>query len=55
MVLTEPLKRTVNSLELIESGLKIYFTGPSDKMSDDVLFFGSHTCPMTFSTVLTRK
>ena len=29
-------------------GLKISFTGPSDKMSDDVEF-GSDICPMTFS------
>ena len=36
------------------SGLKIYFTGPSDKMSGDVEF-GSDICPMTFSSVLTRK
>jgi hypothetical protein len=28
--------------------------GPSDKMSDDVEF-GSDICPMTFSSVLTRK
>jgi hypothetical protein len=34
------------------SGLKISFTGPSDKMSDDV---GSDICPMTFSSVLTWK
>jgi hypothetical protein len=36
--------------------LKIYFTGPSDRMSDDVEF-GSDipVCPMTFSSVLTRK
>jgi hypothetical protein len=36
------------------SGLKIYFTGPSDKMSGDVVFV-SDICPMTFSSVLTRK
>jgi hypothetical protein len=36
------------------AGLKISFTGPSDKMSDDVEF-GSDICPMTFSTVLTWK
>ena len=36
------------------SGLKISFTGPSDKMSGDVEF-GSDICPMTFSSVLTRK
>jgi hypothetical protein len=30
------------------SGLKISFTGPSDKMSDDVEF-GSDICPMTFA------
>ena len=35
-------------------GLKIYFTGTSDKMSGDVEF-GSDICPMTFSSVLTRK
>ena len=35
-------------------GLKISFTGPSDKMSGDVEF-GSDICPMTFSSVLTRK
>ena len=36
------------------AGLKISFTGPSDKMSGDVEF-GSDICPMTFSSVLTRK
>ena len=36
------------------AGLKISFTVPSDKMSDDVEF-GSDICPMTFSTVLTWK
>ena len=36
------------------AGLKIYFTGPSDKMSDDVEL-GSDICPMIFSSVLTRK
>ena len=36
------------------SGLKISFTGPSDKMSGDVEF-GSDICPMTFSSVLTWK
>jgi hypothetical protein len=35
-----------------EAGLKIYFTGPSDKMSVE---FGSDICPMTFSSLLTRK
>jgi hypothetical protein len=44
--------RCNNSSE--NTGLKIYFTGPSDKMSDDVEF-GSDICPMTFSSVLTRK
>jgi hypothetical protein len=39
---------------LMFAGLKIYFTGPSDKMSGDVEF-GSDICPMTFSSVLTRK
>jgi hypothetical protein len=34
-------------------GIKIYFTGLSDKMSDDVEF-GSDICPMTFSSFLTR-
>ena len=38
----------------LDSGLKISFTGPSDKMSGDVEF-GSDICPMTFSSVLTRK
>ena len=33
------------------SGLKISFTGPSDKMYGDVEF-GSDICPMTFSSVL---
>ena len=39
------------------AGLKIYFTGPSDKMSDetDDVEFGSDICPMTFSSVLTWK
>jgi hypothetical protein len=41
-------------IEPLCSGLKIYFTGPSDKMSDDVEF-GSDICPMTFSSVLTWK
>jgi hypothetical protein len=36
------------------AGLKISFIGPSDKMSDDIEF-GSNICPMTFSSVLTRK
>jgi hypothetical protein len=36
------------------AGLKISFPGPSDKMSGDVEF-GSDICPMTFSSVLTRK
>ena len=36
------------------SGLKISFTGPSDKMSGDVEF-GSDICPMTFSSVLAQK
>ena len=40
--------------EKICSGLKISFTGPSDKMSGDIEF-GSDICPMTFSSVLTRK
>jgi hypothetical protein len=42
------------SLKRNFSGLKISFTGPSDKMSDDVEF-GSDICPMTFSSVLTWK
>ena len=42
-----------NFLPLGDPGLKIYFTGPSDKMSDDVEF-GSDICPMTFSSVLTQ-
>jgi hypothetical protein len=41
-------------IEPLCSGLKISFTGPSDKMSDDVEF-GSDICPMTFSSVLTWK
>jgi hypothetical protein len=36
------------------TGVKISFTGPSDKMSGDVEF-GSDICPMTFTSVLTRK
>jgi hypothetical protein len=32
------------------SGLKISFTGPSDKMSDDVQF-ASDICPLNFSSV----
>jgi hypothetical protein len=39
---------------LMVTGLKISFPGPSDKMSGDVEF-GSDICPMTFSSVLTRK
>ena len=39
---------------LVPTGLKISFTGPSDKMSDAVEF-GSDICPMTFSSVLTWK
>jgi hypothetical protein len=39
---------------MVVAGLKIYFTGPSDKMSGDVEF-GSDICPMTFSSVLTWK
>jgi hypothetical protein len=35
-------------------GLKISFTGPTDKMSDDIEF-GSDICSMSFSSVLTRK
>jgi hypothetical protein len=35
-------------------GHVLSFTGPSDKMSGDVKF-GSDICPMTFSSVLTRK
>jgi hypothetical protein len=38
----------------LSAGLKMSFTGTSDKMSDDVEF-GSDICPMTFSSVLTRK
>jgi hypothetical protein len=38
---------------LSNTGLKKNFTGPSDKMSDDVEF-GSDICPMTFSSVLTQ-
>ena len=38
----------------LPAGLKISFTGPSDKMSGDVEL-GSDICPMTFSSVLTRK
>ncbi|CAB4020986.1 ubiquitin 5 [Paramuricea clavata] len=34
------------------AGLNISFTGPSDKMSDEVEF-GTDICPMTFSSVLT--
>ena len=41
-------------IQVRKSGLKIYFTGPSDKMSGDVEF-ESDICPMTFSSVLTRK
>jgi hypothetical protein len=33
-------------LSVASSGLKISFTGPSDKMSDD-FEFGSDICPMT--------
>ena len=36
------------------TGLKISFTGPSDKMTGDIEF-GSDICPMTFSSVLTLK
>ena len=45
---------TENRNIFVFAGLKIYFTGPSDKMSDDVEF-GSDICPMTFSSVLTWK
>jgi hypothetical protein len=38
----------------MQPGLKISFTGPSDKMSDGVEF-GSDICLMTFSSVLTWK
>jgi hypothetical protein len=37
----------INIVTLFHAGLKIYFTEPSDKMSDDVEF-GSDVCPMTF-------
>ena len=54
----EKLRLNLHSLsvsELLEyAGLKISFTEPSDKMSDDVEF-GSDICPMTFGSVLTRK
>jgi hypothetical protein len=43
-----------NPSQVVLPGLKISFTGPSDKMSGDVEF-GSNICPMTFSSVLTRK
>jgi hypothetical protein len=47
--------RTVDTdVIVIATGLKISFTGPSDKMSGDVEF-GSDICPMTFSSVLTWK
>jgi hypothetical protein len=45
---------TVHQFGFKDAGLKISFTGPSDKMSDDIEF-GSDICPMTFSSVLTRK
>ena len=39
----------------LSAGLKMSFTGTSDKMSDDVEFGSDRICPMTFSSVLTRK
>ena len=36
----------IENLSVASSGLKISFTGPSDKMSDD-FEFGSDICPMT--------
>ena len=41
----EPLTTLLNSLVASYTGLKISFTGPSDKMSDDCEF-GSDMCMM---------
>jgi hypothetical protein len=55
MQLPEKYKRSFDVLSVPSlAGLKISFPGPSDKMSGDVEF-GSDICPMTFSSVLTRK
>ena len=53
-IFTWPIGPKKKLLRNASAGLKISFTGPSDKMSDDVEF-GSDICPMTFSSVLTRN